>query len=202
MNIKKQVLGVKEPTVQEPENNGTTRPKNLSANRSVRGLCSRDRWKVPNGIRDLGSSDEGSLRTQEKISTNPGQCVRRKRAYGTVVEPTGNPLFQLVLPRVRFYLFDRAWIVFAPPIVFWLSRAQRHRLLCSFLGSLHGVLANQGGHHAVLRKPGSNKPSRGRASPVALSLNWGHLSFDTGLAVQTLPTLEHRRHGSAPGVGG
>ena len=33
MNIKKPVFGVKERTVQEPENNGRTRPKNLSANR-------------------------------------------------------------------------------------------------------------------------------------------------------------------------
>ena len=30
----------------------------------------------------------------------------------------------------------------------------------------------------------------------------GHLSFDTGLAVSDTPTLEHHRHGSAPGVGG
>jgi hypothetical protein len=31
--MKKPVLGMKEPTVEEPENNGKTRPKNLSANR-------------------------------------------------------------------------------------------------------------------------------------------------------------------------
>ena len=33
MNLKKPVLGVKEPTVQQPKDNGATRPKNLSANR-------------------------------------------------------------------------------------------------------------------------------------------------------------------------
>ena len=33
MNIKKPTLGVKEPKVEQPTENGTTRPKNLSANR-------------------------------------------------------------------------------------------------------------------------------------------------------------------------
>ena len=33
MNIKKSALGMKEPTVEQPASNGTTRPKNLSANK-------------------------------------------------------------------------------------------------------------------------------------------------------------------------
>ena len=33
MNMKKSALGMKEPTVEQPASNGTTRPKNLSANK-------------------------------------------------------------------------------------------------------------------------------------------------------------------------
>jgi hypothetical protein len=81
MNIKKPTLGMKEPIDEQPANNGM-RPKNPSANTipSV-GYVLEVNWKVQIGFRDVGSGDASSPGTQEEISTNPGQYVRRKRAY-------------------------------------------------------------------------------------------------------------------------
>ena len=81
MNIKKPALGMKEPTVEQPTNTDTKRPKNPSASTiPSEGYVLEIDGKLEIGIRDFGSGDEISLGAQEKVSTNPDQCVRRKRA--------------------------------------------------------------------------------------------------------------------------
>ncbi len=114
-------------------------------------------------------------------------CTTQKSIRAHWSSQLRNPLFQLVLPRVIFYLFDRAWIVFVPPIVFWISRAHRDtRYFARSSVALHGVLANQGDTMRFFENRAPTNEAVAAPGGPLFAIE-GHLSFDTGLAVSDTP---------------
>ena len=78
MNVKKPSLVLKETAGEKPANNGTTRPKNLSANvRPTNGYVLEIDGKFKS---EYENSIESGLGTKEEVSPHPSQSIRRKGA--------------------------------------------------------------------------------------------------------------------------
>lgn len=89
MNIKKPVLGVKEPTVQEPENNGTTRPKNLSANRiPSEGYVLEIDGKFKTEFETSEAAMKAALELKKKYPPIQVNVYDAREHTRTLVEPT------------------------------------------------------------------------------------------------------------------
>jgi hypothetical protein len=89
VNTKKPVLGVKEPTVQEAENNGTTRPKNLSANRiPSEGYVLEIDGKFKTEFETSEAAMKAALELKKKYPPIQVNVYDAKEHTRTLVEPT------------------------------------------------------------------------------------------------------------------
>ena len=81
MNVKKPPLVMKEKATEQPANNGTTRPKNTSANlRPTEGYILEIDGKFKSEYENSEAALKVGLELKKKYPPHPSQSVRRKRA--------------------------------------------------------------------------------------------------------------------------